>query len=223
MATSPEPNPLEGASDEASFLESDTSRRRPRGLEETGADGPFESETFETSFAEAPAANPDVNPEAAPFPTPIPPIRPICPSRTRSKRRRRRWRRARRRRFCAPRRTRSARRFARPPRRRSRRTRSVYGKRRTRRLSTLSRSPSRSRTRPSRPARRAAEAIDESFEEAAVSAYGANDGNATTAFPRSSAFPETETDFVEEPTSASLDGGVRVRRHRNRRRCARRV
>ena len=49
-----------------------------------------------------------------------------------------------------------------------------------------------------------AEAIDESFEETVGFAYGANDENATTAFPATNAFPDqTETVFVEEPTLLS--------------------
>ena len=180
--------------------------------------------TFETFFAEAPAANPDVNPENSAVPDADSPdssdlpfpysfeaaTETVAPSEKED----------------------SARRDARARmalRETAAQALEAYakrlpGKRRTRHLSTLSRSPSRSRTRPSRPARRWRRLSTRASRRRRKAAYGANDGNATTAFPRSSAFPR------RRPTSSrnrrpSLDGGVRpgVRRHRNRRRCARRV
>jgi hypothetical protein len=48
-----------------------------------------------------------------------------------------------------------------------------------------------------------AEAIDESFEETVGPAYGANDENATTAFPATAFTDQTETVFVEEPTGTA--------------------
>ena len=203
MATSPEPNPLEDASDEASFLESETFfAEAPAWFEETDADGPFESETFET-FAEAPAANPDdLNPENSavpdadspdssdlPFPYSLEAAtETVAPSEKEAI-------------------LRAATHALGPAlRETAAQALEAYAKRLREEADEASFDAfEESFSFPDASfasGEAVAEAIDESFEEAAVSAYGANDGNATTAFPRSSAFPEDgETVFVEEPTT----------------------